>query len=235
MILKKTIIDGKEVFEPISFNDALTYEDRENLVFTSEDLKLEFDDAIRANEEEEFEEEEFEEDDLEDTEEDYLEEESESDYNTEDETKSTHEENDFFNLKDMFKSFTQGFKKLNTKSKSARIIQTLPFLDKEDISELVGGILANSEEYKDLNLVAVMPFVSKEDADKLFMKFIIEDDTQNIKYIYGIAPFVSNDCLEAFVDEYIKGKYQDININALYPFMKKSDVKRVFEYIMKSE
>lgn len=230
MILKKTIIDGKEVFEPISFNDALAYEDRENLVFTSEDLKLEFDDAIRAIEEEEFEE-----DNLEDNEDDDLEEASESDYNTEDETKSTHEENDFFNLKDMFKSFTQGFKKLNTKSKSARITQTLPFLDKEDISELVDGILAKSEEYKDLNLVAVMPFVSMEDADKLFMKFIIEDDSQNIKYIYGIAPFVSNDCLEAFVDEYIKGKYQDININALYPFMKKSDVKRVFEYIMKSE
>ena len=117
-------------------------------------------------------------------------------------------------------------------SKSSNIIAALPFLSEEDIHKIVEEILQNSEEYKDLNLVAVMPFLSKSDRDALFMKFVVENKNENHKYIYGIAPFVSSECMSKFVDGFIEGKYQDVNINGLYPFMNNSDVKRVFDYII---
>ena len=42
MILKKTIINGKDVYEPISYEDALVYNNKDELLFTSDDEKDEF-------------------------------------------------------------------------------------------------------------------------------------------------------------------------------------------------
>ena len=135
----------------------------------------------------------------------------------------------FENFGEMFGSF---FGKSNKQSKSNKLISALPFMSEDDVHKIVEEILRNSEEYQDLNLVAVMPFLSKSDRDALFMKFVVETENDNHKYIYGIAPFVSSECMSKFVDGFIEGKYQDVNINALYPFMSNSDVKRVFDYII---
>lgn len=40
MILKKTIINGKDVYEPISYEDALVYNNKDELLFTSDDEKV---------------------------------------------------------------------------------------------------------------------------------------------------------------------------------------------------
>ena len=46
MILKKTIIDGKEIYEPINYEEALEYQNKDELVFTSDDEKEEFEEKI---------------------------------------------------------------------------------------------------------------------------------------------------------------------------------------------
>ena len=46
MILKKTIINGKDVYEPISYEDALVYNNKDELLFTSDDGKDEFEDKV---------------------------------------------------------------------------------------------------------------------------------------------------------------------------------------------
>lgn len=46
MILKKTIINGKDVYEPISYEDALVYNNKDELLFTSDDEKDEFEDKV---------------------------------------------------------------------------------------------------------------------------------------------------------------------------------------------
>ena len=217
MILKKVIINGKEVFEPISFEDALKYDNHNNLIFTDEDEEEDFYDKLSELEELK-----------EQTSDESLNEEVEQDEETQAEFKKGFGFN-FENFGEIFGSF---FQKSNKKSKSSNLIAALPFLSEEDIHKIVEEILQNSEEYKDLNLVAVMPFLSKSDCDALFMKFVVENENENHKYIYGIAPFVSSECMSKFVDGFIEGKYQNVNINGLYPFMNNSDVKRVFDYII---
>ena len=106
----------------------------------------------------------------------------------------------------------------------------LPFMDKEDLHELVNDILNGSEEYKDIPLKAIFPFLSKEDCDSLFLKSI-EDPDSNIN-ICSLAPFVSEEALSSFVDKYIEGEYQDVNIDILYPFLKSSDIKKLFKYVV---
>lgn len=231
MILRKVKIDGKEVFEKISFEDALNFKDKEDLVFTNEDEEDEFLDRLEELEEKAQEAIESERD----------EDETDIDFdidldfgNKTHRTRHSRRKNSGFNFNfnDIGDMINNLFSKTKRNSKSSRLIATLPFLDDEAIHDIVEGILADSDEYKDLNLIAVMPFLSKEDCDKLFMKFIIDNQENYRKYIYGAVPFVSSDCLTKFTDEYINGKYQDINVNALYPFMKSEDVKRIFKYFM---
>ena len=42
MILRKVKIDGKEVFEKISFEDALNFKDKEDLVFQTKMKRMSF-------------------------------------------------------------------------------------------------------------------------------------------------------------------------------------------------
>ena len=116
-------------------------------------------------------------------------------------------------------------------SKDADIIAALPFMDKEDLRELVNEILSGDERYKDINLVAIMPFLDTNDCDALFMKFVIEENKYNTPLV-TVAPFVSKRCLSELVDEYIKGNYQHVEMSTLYPFLDSKDVKKIFSYML---
>ena len=128
-------------------------------------------------------------------------------------------------------SFSSNSKK--EKTKTQKIISMLPFMDKEDLHELVNDILNGSEEYKDIPLQAIFPFLSEKDCDSLFLK-ALEDPNSNIN-ICSLAPFVSEEALSSFVDKYIEGEYQDVNIDILYPFLKSSDIKKLFKYVVNKE
>ena len=59
MILKKIIINDKEVYEPISKEDALKLDDKSILTFTSEDEEDEFEELLEEMEDSEDDEEPF--------------------------------------------------------------------------------------------------------------------------------------------------------------------------------
>lgn len=279
MILKRVIVNGKEVYEPISFEDALVFEDKNSLVFTSEDEKDEFDEHLESSEEiaERFEElsdmladienqiegledldvsqkykdlyndlksrfNELNDNQAEDIEvqldllEDKIEDlEDELDDMDTNSGSSISINGKYFSFDKNYgeiieKSFGNVFNGSNN-SKTNSLMMALPFMDKDYLHELVENIVNESENYKDLNLVAVMPFLRTEDCDNLFMKFVLEG--KSCKYsIVSLAPFVSKKCLSGLIDEYVKGNFQDVEMNALYPFLDSEDVKRVFNYIL---
>jgi hypothetical protein len=116
--------------------------------------------------------------------------------------------------------------------KNQRLMGVLPFMDDEDIAEIVNEIINHSEEYKDLPLVAIMPFLSSEDADRLFMEFVVNKTVHEDTQLISLAPFVSETCLDKFVDEYVNGKYQQVDMDALYPFMGSKTIKKLFKYVL---
>lgn len=210
MILRKVVIDNKVAFEEISFEDALKYENKNELVFTDEDEKEEFEDALEEIQEvnEEIEE-------------------------LEEELNSLKEKKIHlnFNEKGINIDFGNLFS-IKSGTKSNKLLGALPFMDKEDTYEIVEEILNNQEDYKEISLVSIFPYLAKEDCDKLFNRFILEDNNKSKQCITALAPFISKECLSSLVDEYVKGNYQDVQIDHLYPFMESRDVKRVFKYIM---
>ena len=118
--------------------------------------------------------------------------------------------------------------------KLSKLIGALPFMDKADLHELVDKLLADDPACKDLDLVTIMPFLDARDCDALFMR-CLEGGLDEKGGLTAMAPFVSKECLSAFVEGYVSGKYQDVEINTLYPFLDSKDVKKVFQYILEKE
>ena len=58
------------------------------------------------------------------------------------------------------------------------------------------------------------------------MKKSKEDDEIALEIIH----FVSEPSLSLLVDAYIEGKYPDLDVDKLYPFLNKEDVKKLFYY-----
>ncbi len=287
MILKKVMLNGKAVYEPISYEEALAYRDKHELVFTGDDEKEDFEAELEEREElteridelyddiEEIMEEldglegsdkwlfgsrleeikkELEgyqalpadalesrldaiEDELSEMEDkiDELIDEQGNDENEDDEPikikingKNIHLGKDYGDI--LGKAFGNVFVKKKN-SKNSNLIAALPFMDKEDLHELVNEILSGDERYKDINLVAIMQFMDTSDCDALFMKLVIEENTDNIP-LATVAPFVSKKCLSELVDEYIKGNYQHVEMSILYPFLDGKDVKKIFNYFL---
>ena len=208
MILKKIVNeDGKIIYEPIEIEEALNLNKKE-LVFTYEDEEERYDHFGDEEDEE-----------------------------SEEETQKIKNKTisiDLSNIADFGNKISRKItEKLNNQNtKTQKIISLLPFLDDDDISEIVNEIINDSEEYKDLPLESIMPFLPDEDADRLFMEFVGKDNLGEEFHISSIVPFVSEKCLDKFVEEYINGKYQKVDIDSLYPFMDNKTVKKLFKHIL---
>ncbi len=189
MILKRMMENGKESFERISLDEALS-SDPEELVFTDEDEKQEYE---------------------------YIRGEGVKEEKTFDFHRNGRHLHLNINLPHRLKEH-------------GKLVAMLPFMEDEDIHELVNRILADEEGFKDLPLVAMLPFMEDDDCDRLFLKCISEDEGLSKGRLIAMAPFVSEECFSKLVDEYINGRYPNLQLDELYPFMDSRDVKRLFEY-----
>lgn len=117
-----------------------------------------------------------------------------------------------------------GFKGNN--SVTNKLVKILPFMDEEDVHEVVDKILNDDPDFKGVNVAAIMPFLEEEDCDKIFIKKLQEDDDIALE----LVNFVSEECLTLLVDAYIAGKYPNLNVDKLYPFLDGDDVKKLFYF-----
>lgn len=222
MILKKVVTNGQETFIPVSREEAkIAIGLKEELVFTDEDEKEDLYDEIEEelDEQEEMEEEE-------EIETDESEEESFKDFGKTISRMVNENLNFTFNPKrDKSRDSSA-----NPKSKMAQLMKVLPFLDASDLHEFVEEIIQGEESLEAINIMAFLPFLNQEDCDALFMK-ALQDGNHQFDPVQ-IAPFVSEKSLSLVVDQFIAGQFQQVPMDALYPFLSSQDVKRVFKYIL---
>lgn len=213
MILKKVIEDNKEIYVPISLEEAAQLKDRSVLVFTSEDSEDEFEDYL---------------DELEEREEDERERLEEERERMEDkwEEKMDKFEKKIDKIKDL-DVFNFDFSHVG---KGSKIMSILPFLSREQLSEIVNGYIDGTLGY-DINITCLFPFICTEDCDKLFNKFLSNESLHS--YVYKIIPFVSSNVLQEFVNGYVNGKYQNIDVKKIYPFLPNHSIKQLFDYLCK--
>lgn len=245
MILKKTIQNEKTVYAPITFEEAIKDRDeKDDFIFTDDDEKKNFDDILAQIEKAESQttngsEENDQSASVDDDDED------DDDGNDDDDdtvlswdtVKSALKQAGQFakkgihvvdaSLGNLFSGFG------GEKSKKAnKLMQILPFLDDEDVHEIVEDILSDPTKYDGLNLSCVMPFLDEKDCDALFLKIALDADKKYEHSLVSLAPFVSEECLSKLVDKFVSGELQDVDMDRLYPFLSSKDVKRLFKYIV---
>lgn len=220
MILRKILVDGKEIFVQVSKKDAKNININE-LVFTDEKEKQEFVDSRKKDvkveilsEEEQKSKEEFKE-------------------SIDDKIKRFSEKIEEA-LDKAVESTAQGVKSMfnnfNKKQKNNKILAILPFMSESDTHELVEQIIAQDEQVKDLPLAAIMPFLSSKDCNRIFLNAL---EKNNYKWdLVTIAPFVSEETLDVAVDLYIEGKLDIDKIDQLYPFLSEKSIKKIFKKMM---
>jgi len=117
-------------------------------------------------------------------------------------------------------------------SKMTRLMKIIPFLDDEDIHDLLDKVISEDGDTSDIDLMMIMPFLNQEDTNRLFEK-ALKGNHSKINLV-AVAPFVSEASLSLVVDLYIEGKIQSDDMDELYPFLSSKDVKRLFEHVIKN-
>ena len=229
MILKKVIIDGKNVYTEVNEEEARKlYKEGIKLIFDDEDEKDDFYDRMDELDEEE-----------EEAEEDKEEERSErKNYSSIDWSeigrKAKELSSDIGRRVSEFAEKAINPDAFNFKSyneKTARLAKILPFMEDEDVHNLIRNMLDGNESFKDIDVRVIFPYLDEDDCDAIFIKSL-EDG--NFDYsMKDIVPFVSEKALSKVVDLYLEGKFTDKEIEKLYPYLSSKDIKRIFEHMMK--
>lgn len=115
-------------------------------------------------------------------------------------------------------------------SRSARLLALLPFMEEGDLHDLVTELIADPEALAGVKLTAILPFLSSEDCDALFLACMQREN--GCEDMETVAPFVSPSCLSRVVDGYLEGRYPELNIDAIYPFLAPEDIRRLFYSIL---
>lgn len=115
----------------------------------------------------------------------------------------------------------------NKDDSTKRLIKILPFLSKQDLSEMIDRIIDGAFDLP-ISDKLLYPFADQKDRDRLFLHKL-----SNQASIANLIPFVSRAALSQAVDMIIDGQLDLTVMDKYYPFLSKEDVKRLFEYALK--
>lgn len=132
------------------------------------------------------------------------------------------EEDDF---SESLNNFNKAFSYKNMNKDNKKYIGLLPFMSKDDIEECFDEALKNDDN----SIIGFLPFLQTDKVDELFEKIVNKEVSVKLS---SVLPFVSSNKLSWFVSEYVSGRYQDVNINNLYPFLKSEDIKKLYFYMI---
>lgn len=97
-----------------------------------------------------------------------------------------------------------------------------PFMNEEDVGELLKKVSSKEAGYEDLSESDILSFADDEYIDEAFFNSA-KCGGDYKKYL----PYVSEECLSRLADEYVKGN-ADIDIDEIYPYMDDDDIKKIF-------
>jgi len=107
-----------------------------------------------------------------------------------------------------------------------KIVRMLPFLDSEEIDELLELLLNNELKDESLSISSILPFLHREQIKKVLDKSL--EGTIAIKPVY-ILPFLQDEELDELVDK-INGEETDVlKMDELLPFLNKKQIQKLFQ------
>lgn len=111
-----------------------------------------------------------------------------------------------------------------------KIMSILPFLDQEDLKELIEKI--KNKEVKGVKYTHLYPFLNSQEVDELVDLVVAEGP---MKELYSALPFMSKERLSRLHDEVKSGKVEGFQEEALLPFLGKDKIKEMVQAIINSK
>jgi hypothetical protein len=110
-----------------------------------------------------------------------------------------------------------------------KLMHLLPFMDKEDITQLAEKVMNN--EVQGVKLAVLFPFMDREELDNL-IDLLIEKGRK--RDLYTALPFLSKTSLNKLFEAVKAGKIEGFKEQALLPFLGKDKVKELFDEYVKN-
>lgn len=110
-----------------------------------------------------------------------------------------------------------------------KLMSILPFLDSEDLTELIEKI--KNKEVEGVKFSHLYPFLNKKEVDELVDILVADGKSRDI---YSALPFMSRDRLNKLYTEVKDGKLEGFSEEALLPFLGKDKIKEMVQDIIKN-
>lgn len=102
----------------------------------------------------------------------------------------------------------------------------LPFLDSEEIDELLELLINDELKEESLSISSILPFLHREQVKKLFDKSL--EGNIAIKPVC-ILPFLQDEELDELVDKIIDEETEALKVDELLPFLNKKQIQKLFK------
>ncbi len=112
------------------------------------------------------------------------------------------------------------------------IHQIISYIPREELEEFVDLYVSGKTNCDNVNMRKLAPYISREAIGKLFINAIEKGEDIDI---YSIIPFIGVRTLDKLVEGYVNGKYQNIDLNKIYPFLSKKSVTKLFTFLSKNK
>lgn len=115
------------------------------------------------------------------------------------------------------------------KNKNIRLVSILPFMETEELKELALKII--NEEVTGVRLVTLYPFLSGDDLDEIIDLCIEKGKSKEITHS---IPFLRRETITKIHNGIQDGTITGINQYSILPFLGKSDLKSMFDNLVKA-
>lgn len=109
-----------------------------------------------------------------------------------------------------------------------KLLHLLPFMDDEDLKELVQKI--KTQEVKGVKFVHLYPFLDREDIDELVDEAVKQGRPKDL---YSALPFMSKNKLNEIYEKIQSGEITGFKEEALLPFLGKGKIKELVDRLIK--
>jgi hypothetical protein len=112
-----------------------------------------------------------------------------------------------------------------------KLVRMLPFLEDEELKELVDAILNNELEENSISVMEIVPFLEEEDTNRLFQAAIEEKIDVNPVVFF---PFLEKEVIDQVIEKIQSGEITTISIDSITPFLDDNQIKKIFKNLLNS-
>ncbi|MBU1145586.1 MAG: hypothetical protein KJ971_07005 [Firmicutes bacterium] len=110
-----------------------------------------------------------------------------------------------------------------------KLLRMLPFLEEEELEELVQKIINKEFDNEKINPVCIIPFLNEEQVARLFNSSLKGEISINPE---KFLPFVSEKDLEEVLRKIEANEIDTISADSLLPFLNSDQIKKLFQDIL---